>query len=88
MIGVDSWRDELGYRAAQGSFSDKGKFILGKFENHDAAKLKDVLGDLYRDRVPDPMDITKFEWEVILRYVGANPDEIRDVQVRMGRVWR
>jgi hypothetical protein len=34
------------------------------------------------------MDITKFEWEVILRYMGANADEIRDAQVRMGRAWR
>jgi hypothetical protein len=38
--------------------------------------------------IPDPMDITKFEWETILRFMGANDEEIRDVQVRMGRVWR
>jgi hypothetical protein len=35
-----------------------------------------------------PMDISKFEWEVILRYLGATPEEIPDVQLRMGRVWR
>jgi hypothetical protein len=34
------------------------------------------------------MEITKFDWEVILSYVGASPEEIEDVQVRTGRVWR
>jgi hypothetical protein len=43
---------------------------------------------LYRDEVPDPADITKFEWETILRFVGASQEEIADVQKRMGRVWR
>lgn len=79
---------KLGYRAAQGSFSETGKFILGQLEDHDAAKLKDVLGDLYRDAVPDPMDTTKFEWEAILCFLGANVEEIKDVQMKMGRVWR
>lgn len=87
-LHLDSWWDEFGYRRAQGSFSDKGEFVLRKLEDHDAAKLKDVLGDLYRDEVPDPMDITKFKWEVILRFVGADAEEIKDVQLRMGRVWR
>lgn len=47
------------------------KFILTKLAAHDVAVLKDVVGDLYRDRVPDPMDITKFESEVILRFMGS-----------------
>ena len=38
---------------------------------------------MYRDEVPDPQDITKFEWEVILRFMGASPEEIADVQKRM-----
>ena len=59
------------------------KFILAKLEAHDAAMLKDVLGDLYRDRVPDPMDITKFESEVILWFMGADAEEIKDVQQRI-----
>lgn len=88
LLALDAWWDEPEYKAAQGSFSEKGTFILGKLEAHDAAKLKDVLGDLYRDAVPDPMDITKFEWEVILRFMVADAEEINDVQVRMGRVWR
>ena len=66
----------------------EGHLILAKLQDHDGAKLKDVLGDVYRDAVPDPVDITKFEWEVILRFMGADVEEIRDVQLRMGRVWR
>jgi hypothetical protein len=33
--------------------SERGAFILAKLEAHDAAKLKDVLVDVYRDAVPD-----------------------------------
>jgi hypothetical protein len=76
------------YKAAQGTFTERGAFILAKLRAHDAAKLKDVLADVYRDAVPDPADMTKFEWEVILRFMGASPDEIKDVQFRTGRVWR
>jgi hypothetical protein len=32
--------------------------------------------------------LTRFEWEVILRYLGASAEEIADVQAPMGRVWR
>jgi len=32
--------------------------------------------------------MTKFEWETILRFMGADAEEIKDVQLRMGRVWR
>jgi hypothetical protein len=57
-LNPDSWWDELGYRAAQGSFSEIAKAHPRQaLEDHDAAKLK-----VYRDAVPDPMDITKFEW--------------------------
>jgi len=80
--------DEPAYRASRETFTERGIFILAKLEAHDAAKLKDMLADVYRDAVPDPMDITRFEWEVILRFMGAHPDEIKDVQLRMGRVWR
>lgn len=72
----------------QGTFSERGTFILGKLQGHDAAKLKDVMLDLYRDAQPDPMDITKFQWQTILAYMGASEEEIKDVQMRMGRVWR
>jgi len=87
-LGLDAWWDEPEYHAAQDTFTQRGRFILAKLEAHDAAKLKVVLDDLYRDAIPDPMEITKFEWEVILRYLGASDEEIKDVQLRMGRVWR
>lgn len=88
LVNLDAWWDEPAYKAAQGTFSSKGACILAKLQAHDAAKLKDVLADVYRDAVPDPMDITKFEWQTILAFMGASPDEIKDVQIRMGRVWR
>lgn len=87
-LGLDAWWDEPAYRAAQGTFTERGAFILAKLEAHHAAKLKDVLADVYREAIPDPADMTKFEWEVIVRFLGACPDEIKDVQLRMGRVWR
>jgi hypothetical protein len=87
-LGLDAWWDEPAYQASRETFTERGTFILAKRQVHDAAKLKDVLADVYRDEVPDPADITKFEWEVILRFMGASPEEIADVQKRMGRVWR
>ena len=44
-----------------------------------------IAGEL---AIPDPMDITKFQWRTILAFMGASEEEIRDVQLRMGRVWR
>ena len=41
--------------------------------------------DLYRDAQPDPMDITKLQWQTILAFIGATEEEIKDVQMRMGR---
>jgi hypothetical protein len=37
---------------------------------------------------PDPQDIGTFEWQTILAFMGASEEEINDVQMRMGRVWR
>lgn len=87
-LNLDAWWDEPAYKAAQGTFTERGTFILAKLQAHDAAKLQNVLADVYRDAIPDPLDITRFEWETILRFMGASPEEIKDVQLRMGRVWR
>ena len=46
------------------------------------------MTDLYRDDQPDPQDIGTFEWQTILAFLGASEEEIKDVQKRMGRVWR
>jgi uncharacterized protein (DUF2267 family) len=88
MLGLDPWWDEPAYKAAQGTFSERGTFILNKLAQHDASKLSMVLADLYRDEPPDPMDITKFQWQTILAFMGPSEEEIADVQLRMGRVWR
>jgi len=85
---LDAWWDEPYYKAAKGSFSSNGAFILRKLLKHDGAKFVEVMADLYRDDAPDPQDITKFEWQTILAYMGASEEEIGDVQMRMGRVWR
>jgi hypothetical protein len=87
-LNLDAWWDEPYYKAAKSSFSSKGAFILRKLMKHDGARFAEIMADLYRDDAPDPQDITKFEWETILRYMGASAEEIADVQKRMGRVWR
>lgn len=86
-LGLDSWWDEPDYKAC-GTFSLKGAFIITKLLQRDAAKLRTVMVDLWRAEQKDPQDITKFEWETILRFMGASPEEIADVQARMGRQWR
>jgi len=43
---------------------------------------------LYGGDRPDPLGITKFEWQTIVAYMGASAEEIADVQNRIGRVWR
>ena len=66
------WWDEPAYRAAQGTFSERGAFILGKLHDYDAAKLKDVLADVYRNGTPDLTGITRFEWgTIVLKDPGA-----------------
>jgi hypothetical protein len=70
------------------ALSTKGAFILRKLLKHDGAKFVEVMADLYRDDTPDPQDITKFECQTILRYMGASEEGIKDVQGRMGRQWR
>jgi hypothetical protein len=85
-LGLDAWFDELAYRRCE-TFDQRGAFILGKLKDH-AAKLADVLADLYREAVPEPTDITRFEWQTILAYLGASEEAIADVQARIGRPWR
>lgn len=88
MIGLDPWWDDPFYKTVQGSFSDKGACILTKLRSLESGKLETVLRDVYRDGQPDdPTKITKFEWSLILGYLGASQGEIEDVQKRMGRVW-
>ena len=79
--------DERAYKACN-TFHLRGLFSLRKLREHDSTKFHDVMTDLYRDDQPDPQDIGTFEWQTILAYMGASEEEIKDVQKRMGRVWR
>ena len=87
-LGLDTWWDEPEYKEASVTFRLRGLFIFDKLKQHDAVRFVDVIADLYRDEVPDPQDIGKFEWQTILAIMGASEEEIKDAQVRMGRVWR
>jgi hypothetical protein len=86
-LGLDTWWPEPEYKTCN-TFHLRGGFIFNKLRQHDAARFAELLRDLYRDDVPDPQDIGKFEWQTILAYMGANDEEVRDVQKRMGQVWR
>lgn len=71
-VNLDAWWDEPEYLdAARTSFTRQDSFILGKLSEHDPVRFKTVMDDLYRDEPPDPMDISKFEWQVILAYLGS-----------------
>ena len=83
-LNLDSWWAEPEYKVC-GTFQSRGYFILRKLHQLDAAKLRSVTEELYRDQEMEPQQITKFEWKVILEYMGATPEEIQAVQVRMGR---
>jgi hypothetical protein len=70
------------------TFHLRGLFILRKLGEHDSTTFHDVMTDLYRNDQPDPQDIGAFEWQTILAFMGASEEEIKDVQKRMGPVWR
>lgn len=86
-LNLDPWCEPSYTLAQRGAFSDRGAFILRKLRALDSEKLNTVLKDIYRNGTPVPTDITKFEWSLILGYMGASKEEIEDVQKRMGRVW-
>ncbi len=85
-LNRDAWWVEPEYKVC-GTYQARGYFILRKLHQLDAAKIRTVTVDLYHEQEKEPQDITKFEWKVIMEYMGASPEEIKDVQVRMGR-WR
>jgi len=86
LSGLDAWWDEPAYKTC--NTVPPGLFIFDKLKQHEAPTFAEVLADLYQDGQPDPEDIGKFEWQTILVYMGASDEEIKDVQMRMGRVWR
>ena len=85
-LGLKAWWDEPGYKWSD-SFSRRGAFILHKLLKCDPAKFVYIMSNLYRAEAKDPQDITPRQWQTILAHIGATDEEIRDVQMRMGRVW-
>lgn len=63
-------------------------FILHKLLQRDPAKFVYIMANLYRAEAKNRQDITRHAWQIILAHMGASEEEIRDVQMRMGRVWR
>jgi len=86
-LNLAPWWDEPDYKTCN-TFHLRGLFILRKLREHDPTKFHDVMADLYRDDQPDPQDIGTSEWQTILAFMGASDEEVKDVQKRMGRVWR
>ena len=85
-LSLAAWWNEPEYKVC-GTFKTRGYFILGKLHELDPARLLAVTANLYHEQEKEPQDITKAEWKVILEHMGASPEEIRDVQVKMGK-WR
>ena len=79
-LGVDAWWGEPEYKVC-GTFKTRGYFILARLHKLDSARLLAVTADLYKE----PEDITKGEWKGILEHMGAGPEEIKSVQVKMGK---
>jgi hypothetical protein len=63
----------------------RGSLILRKLHQLDSAKIHTVTVDLYHEQEKEPQAITKVEWKVIMEYMGASPEETKDVHVKMGK---
>jgi len=83
-LNLGTWWGEPEYRVC-GTFQTRGYFILRKLHELDPARLLTVTAKLYHEHEKEPQDITKIEWKVILEHMGASREEIRDVQVKMGK---
>jgi hypothetical protein len=92
-LGLDTWFDEPAYKAAKGSLSSKGAFILRKLMKHDGAEFVEIMADLYRDDAPDPQDITRYlraSWFVPLVATAgcaASGRSVRRASYSLGTLW-
>jgi hypothetical protein len=85
-LNLGAWWSEAEYKVC-GTFQTRGYFILRKLHELDPARFLAVTAKIYHKQEKEPQDITKGEWKVILEHLGASPDEVKDVQVKMGK-WR
>jgi hypothetical protein len=89
-LGLRALWEERDYKACGASMECRGRFILGKLFDRDTRMLKVAWLAAFGTRVLGPpeirtAEITKSQWQVLLSHMGASPDEITDVQTRMGR---
>ena len=83
-LSLGAWWREPEYKVC-GTFQTRGYFILRKLHELDPARFNTVMTNLYHEQEKEPQDITKVECKVILEHMGASLEEIRDVQVKMGK---
>ena len=89
-LGLRALWEERDYKACGASMECRGRFILGKLFDRDTRMLKVAWLAAFGTRVLGPpeirtAEITKSQWQVLLSHMGASPDEIADVQIRMSR---
>ena len=89
-LGLRALWEERDYKACGASMECRGRFILGKLFDRDTQMLKVAWLAAFGTRVLGPpeirtAEITKSQWQVLLSHMGASPDEIADVQIRMSR---
>ena len=85
-LDIDSWLGDPEYRAAL-TLTGRSAFIFKKLAQADGSKLRAIIVALWRDKTKDLMEMTAFEWETILRFVGASQREIEDVRKQIGTAW-
>ena len=91
-LGLDSWWHDPDYKACR-TLEGRGRFIIMKLVQLDTQKLQAAWFKAFPGQtIFEParaVDLTKAQWQTILESMGgASPEEIRDVQQRMGRVWQ
>lgn len=89
-LGLHALWEERDYKGCGASMECRGRFILGKLFDRDTRRLRAAWLAAFGTRVLGPPEIrtdeiTKAQWQVILSHMGASPEEIADVQTRMGR---
>lgn len=90
-LGLSALWEERDYKACGASMECRGRFILGKLFDRNTRMLTAAWLAVFGTRVLGPPEIrtdeiTKAQWQMILSHMGASPDEIADVQTRMGRI--
>jgi hypothetical protein len=89
-LGLHALWEERDYKGCGASMECRGRFILGKLFDRDTRRFQAAWLAAFATRVLGPPEIrtdeiTKAQWQVILSHMGASPEEIADVQTRMGR---